>query len=122
MINLIDYFFYKLEKFGRSLKLKDSPFSALAIFTLVEFLVVCINLNIFDFRPKVSKYMVWGCVGLLLGCNYFVFLYKSRYMRIREKYEIENGTRKTIGTIGVILFIIITFFLAFYTVRFINRG
>jgi len=120
MLNIVDYFFYKIEKLGHYLKLKDSPFSALAVSTLVEGLIISTIMNVFSFHPKLSNYQVWGLVGLLLGCNYLIFLYKKRYLRIREKYDTENGPRKTIGTICVLLVIIITLFLAFYTIRFIN--
>lgn len=116
MIPIVDYFFYKIEKFGRFLELDISPLTALTSFTLIEFFDINIILNILNIKiPIIKTQIIIGVLGLLF-LNYLLFLMNKRYLKIRDKFDKENKLRKNIGSIFVIIFIVITIFFAFYRI------
>lgn len=110
MIPILDYFYYKMFKFALFLKLDDSQFSALTGVTLIEFITVIIVKKIFDLSISINKPKAWLLAIIVLAINYFIFLRRKRYLKIKERYDKEPKWQKIIGSICVIFYILLSFF------------
>ncbi len=117
MIPIIDYFFYKLYKFGLQIKVKDSEFSSLTAITLIEGFNLSIITNLFKINIKATLMSTSFLFFSLLLLNYIVFLRRKRYLRIYERYVNEPKVKKNLGSICVILYIVLTVYFAIYTVN-----
>jgi hypothetical protein len=116
MIPVLDYFFYKIYKFGLSIKLNDSQFSALTAITLIEIFTLSIILSFLKIKINFTKLLALVLFLTLLLLNYLIFLRNNRYQRIKEKYENEQRKQRIIGSACVILYILLTIFFALYTI------
>ncbi len=117
-MKIYDYFFYKLYLFFRELNPSMPGFLAMMALSwlfLFNFFTGYSLLNIY-FGIGLNTYnKVFGILlsFIIIIVHYYSFLYKKRYVKILKKFSNESKALKLFGTLGVILYIVITIWILF---------
>ncbi len=118
-VNPYIYLLYKIYYFLRTYLSSEFkrivPEAASAgIVSLLIIINIITLLNYIKFLPDLYVIIL---VFILLGIiNYRLFIRNENYEKIYEKYRKESGWRKHTGTFLVILYIILTIYLFYYSV------
>lgn len=118
MVKIFNYLYFRLYKFAKQTKTVDPAWtamlllSALMMFNLFTILLLFLKINeVFFYSP----YIISGLIGVLIvGFNYFNFIYKEKYSAIITEFEKETSWQKIISSVLTILYIIVTWYLAHY--------
>jgi len=118
-MKIYDYFFYRLYILLR--KKQDEAFGVWGTSIVLSVLIYfnLYTLSIFLYKKNLipqlitSKAEIVAIALILFGANFYFFYRNKRYKIIEQKYSTESKTRNTIGNIGMILFIVLTFVLFF---------
>jgi len=116
MIPIVDYFFDKIYKLAIIIKLPDKEYSSLTAFSLIEIVTFSVILNLFHETISYTRYTALGVCSLILVMNYYLFLRNKRYLKIRTRYENESKLQNAIGSFFVVIFVIIVFILAIFSI------
>lgn len=116
MKNIYFYTYYKLYKFTVKTN-KDVVewtsmifLSQLLFFNLFS-IIFYINLSNIDFLRQNGINVMVSLQGLILFVNYLLFIRKDHYLEIIKKYSNEDKPQKIIGTIAVLIYITVSFYL-----------
>ncbi len=115
------YLFYKIHKFTSKLGKYDVAFSSITgLSGLQLFNIITIILSI----PPLEKVFIvhyklyiFFITLLFFIINYFLFVYKDKYLDIEKKYKNESKRQKSIGDFIVTTYIILSFVLLFKVIR-----
>ncbi len=111
------YLFYKIHKFTSNLGKYDVAFSSITgLSGLQMFNIITIILSM----PSLEKVFIAHYKLYILFItlfffiiNYYLFVYKDKYLEINKKFEKESKQRKIIGDFVVATYVILSFVLLF---------
>ena len=112
---LYDYLFYKLYKIICIGTNKDvAEWISVILISLLEYFNISIVLVYFDMYFE-SKGAALLSLFILMIINYFIFLYKSRYLQIINRFSNESLLSKYFSLILVLGYIYLSIWLIFNT-------
>lgn len=124
-MRLLDYFFYRIYVICNLAD--DDPYDAavfaaliiscLALINLISIEALLIKFGLFP-SMEVDSYESVALLGILFCLVYFLFVRKKRFQDIEDIYKMESKTRKRIGALYFLLFLIFSFVFLFLTTRY----
>lgn len=119
-MNLYYLFYYRIYKATyKSNKDVVEWTSMVALSVLVFFNVVTLFAFIYSYIPKaiVKKGIFVMGMLLILGINYFIFIFKRKYEKIIDNYSIKKGVNNFFTGILTLIYIIGSILLMFYVLK-----
>jgi len=119
MYKILKYYYYKQYKFFLKINGKDDipQFTAMLsvaqniLFNLNAFYLIMASLILkpiiyFDSKDSASSLKVFICLISFVIPFYFIFIYKSKYLKILDEFRTESNQKRINGNICVIIYTI----------------
>jgi hypothetical protein len=111
------YLYYRIYSAWIKIKGSDHAFLAMVALSLLLMLNISTLILYFDLLndmiyDDIRLPIILGVI-LVLVVNYFVFIYRNKYKKIKKLFMNETKRQKIIGSIIIITYILLTFVLLF---------
>ena len=134
MLKLYKYAFYIFYSWSYKLHRNEESHHITAFFSLTflvyinilsALLILNIAFNLSEYKLSVSKIEIALCFLLTVVPQYYLILYKRKYLKILEEFAVESPKKLRRRKIAIWVYIIISFLLLFSVVLFkmrLNQG
>ena len=119
------YLFYRIYSLWKKMPGRDHAFLAmvaLSLLILYNFITIIGYLNFIN-SSNINKYKTPLIVFaiLVIAINYFIFIFKNKYVTIEAEFINESEKQKFISSIVVLIYVFLTFVFLFWVLFFNKR-
>jgi cytochrome c biogenesis protein CcdA len=112
------YLYYRIYSLWKKMPGRDYAFSAmtalslLMIFNIATFIIYFRLLKYYSIQQV--KIPVILSVVLILIVNYFIFIFKDKFLEIEKRFICESEKHKKLKSIPIIIYVFLTFIFLFW--------
>ncbi len=112
------YLYYRIYSLWKKMPGRDYAFSAMAALSLLLVFNIATVIVYFrllkNFTYQQVKIPVILSVALILVANYFIFVYKDKYIEIEKRFINRIEKQKKLRSIAIISYVFLTFVFLFW--------
>jgi hypothetical protein len=114
MVKVYRYLFYRFYQLERSLFDPSPEVPAFFLMLFAQITTIALLLFVAEWIsglrlvPDISKPRSWAITGVLGLPQYFALLHRGKYRRIVDQFTGESSRKRTLGSIAVALYVVLS--------------